>query len=49
MVRLELRVMLEEVLRRLLPTMELDGPVERLRSNFVAGSKHLPVRYTVRS
>jgi cholest-4-en-3-one 26-monooxygenase len=29
-----------------LPDIELAGPVERLRSNFVAGIKHMPVRFT---
>ncbi len=43
--RLELRVMVEEVMRRM-PDMELAGPPERLRSNFVAGIKHMPVRFT---
>jgi cytochrome P450 len=43
--RLELRVMIEEVLRRM-PDLELAGPTERLRSNFVAGIKHMPVRFT---
>jgi len=43
--RLELRVILDEVLRRI-PDIELAGPIERLRSNFVAGIKHLPVRFT---
>lgn len=42
--RLELRVMIEEVERRM-PDLELSGPVERLRSNFVAGIKHMPVRF----
>jgi cholest-4-en-3-one 26-monooxygenase len=46
--RLEMRVMFEEVLRRI-PDIELAGPVERLRSNFVAGIKHMPVRFTPRS
>jgi cytochrome P450 len=45
--RLELRVMLEEILRRM-PDVELAGPVQRLRSNFVAGIKHMPVRFTPR-
>ena len=27
------------------PDVELAGPVERLRSAFIAGIKHLPVRY----
>ena len=43
--RMEIRVMFEEVLRRL-PDMELDGPVERLCSNFINGIKHMPVRYS---
>lgn len=43
--RLEIRIMLEEVLRRL-PDMELTGPPRRLRSNFINGIKHLPVRFT---
>jgi len=41
--RVEIRVMFEEVLRRL-PTIEQAGPAERLRSNFINGIKHLPVR-----
>ena len=45
--RLEIRVMFEELLRRL-PDLELDGPVVRLRSNFINGIKHMPVRYPVR-
>jgi cytochrome P450 len=43
--RLELRVMIEEVMRRM-PDLELAGSVERLRSNFVAGIKHMPVRFS---
>ncbi len=46
--RLEMRIMFEELLRRL-PDMELAGPVERLRSNFINGIKHMPVRYTPRA
>jgi cytochrome P450 len=42
--RLELRVMIEEVARRL-SDLEVTGPVQRLRSNFVAGIKHMPVRF----
>ncbi len=42
--RLELRVMFEELLRRL-PPLELEGPPERLRSNFLGGYKHMPVRF----
>jgi len=46
--RLEMRIMFEELLRRL-PDMELAGPVQRLRSNFINGIKHMPVRYTPQS
>ena len=43
--RVELRVMIDELMRRL-PDMETTGSMERLRSNLVAGIKHLPVRFT---
>jgi cytochrome P450 len=43
--RLELKVIIEEVLARL-PDLELAGEVSRLRSHFVAGIKHMPVRFT---
>ncbi len=43
--RLELKVIFEELLRRF-PDVDVVGPVERLRSAFIAGIKHLPVRYT---
>lgn len=43
--RLELRVFFSELLRRA-PDMELVGEVERLRSNFIGGIKHMPVRFT---
>jgi cytochrome P450 len=43
-----MRVMFQEVLRRI-PDIELAGPVERLRSNFVAGIKHMPVCFAPRS
>ena len=43
--RLEIRVLFEELLRRL-PDMAPAGPVRRLRSNFINGIKHLPVRFT---
>ena len=29
-----------------IPDLELAGPIEGLRSNFVAGIKHMPVRLT---
>ncbi|HXJ36950.1 MAG TPA: cytochrome P450 [Candidatus Eisenbacteria bacterium] len=43
--RLEIRVMFEELLRRL-PDIELAGPAERLRSYFINGIKRMPVRFT---
>ncbi len=43
--RLEIQCMFEELLTRL-PDMELAGPVNRLRSNFISGIKHMPVRFT---
>ena len=41
--RLEVRVMFEELIPRL-SRLEITGPVERLRSNFINGIKHMPVR-----
>ncbi|MFB3738678.1 MAG: cytochrome P450 [Candidatus Velamenicoccus archaeovorus] len=41
--RLEVLVMFDELLPRL-EDVELTGPVERLRSNFINGIKHMPVR-----
>ncbi|HXF37615.1 MAG TPA: cytochrome P450 [Actinomycetota bacterium] len=41
--RLEVRVMFEELLPRL-ADVERTGPVVRLRSNFINGIKHMPVR-----
>ncbi|HJQ83183.1 MAG TPA: cytochrome P450 [Candidatus Binatia bacterium] len=43
--RLEIQIMFEELFRRL-PDLELDGKVERLRSNFINGIKRMPVRFT---
>jgi cholest-4-en-3-one 26-monooxygenase len=43
--RLEIRVIFEELFRRL-PDIQLDGPVERLRSNFINGIKHMPVAFS---
>jgi cholest-4-en-3-one 26-monooxygenase len=43
--RLEIRVMFEELLRRI-PDFEPGGPPDRLRSNFINGIKHLPIRFT---
>ena len=44
--RLEVRVMFEEMVPRL-KSLEITGPVERLRSNFINGIKHMPVRVTL--
>lgn len=43
--KLELRVLYEELFRRM-PDIEMSGPAERLRSTFIGGIKHLPVRFT---
>jgi cholest-4-en-3-one 26-monooxygenase len=43
--RLEIRVMFEELLRRV-GSIEQTGPVSRMRSNFINGIKHIPVRMT---
>ncbi|MCB1005691.1 MAG: cytochrome P450, partial [Acidimicrobiales bacterium] len=43
--RLELRLLFEQVVQRL-PDMRLAGDVERLRSNFIGGIKHIPVQFT---
>jgi cytochrome P450 len=43
--RLELKVLFQELFRRF-PDIELAGEPERLRSTFIGGIKHLPVRYT---
>jgi cytochrome P450 len=45
--RLEIRVLLEELLPRV-AEMHVDGPVERLRSNFIGGIKHLPMTVVTR-
>ncbi len=42
--RLELTVIFRELAKRL-EHAELAGPVERLRSSFVGGIKHMPIRY----
>jgi len=43
--RMEIKVMFQELLRRF-PDIQLDGPPERLRSNFINGIKHLPVKFS---
>ena len=42
--RMEIYVLLEEMARRI-PTIELDGEVQPLRSNFIGGIKHMPVKF----
>ena len=37
-------MLLEEMARRI-PTLELAGDVPPLRSNFIAGIKHMPVKF----
>jgi hypothetical protein len=44
---MELRVLMQEWMRRVHAT-EQTGPEQYLRSNFIAGIKHLPVRITRR-
>jgi cytochrome P450 len=41
--RKEIRVMFEELFRRF-PDIQPEAPAERLRSNFINGIKHMPVR-----
>jgi cholest-4-en-3-one 26-monooxygenase len=43
--KLEIKVMFEEILRRL-PDMRLAGEPQRLRSILISGIKHLPVTFT---
>lgn len=43
--RLEIRVMYEELLRRL-PDIEIDGPVQRTPSAFIRGIASMPVKFT---
>jgi cytochrome P450 len=45
--RIELRVMFEDLISRI-DSMELTGPVDYLRSNFVHGIKRMPVRVKLR-
>ena len=44
--RMEVRVLFQELMKRV-ERVEPNGPVEYLRSNFIAGIKHLPVRVTL--
>ena len=43
--RMEIRVMFDRLLDRL-PDIHLDGDVQRLRSNFINGVKHIPVAFS---
>ncbi|HZP44610.1 MAG TPA: cytochrome P450 [Candidatus Binataceae bacterium] len=42
--RLELQIMFRQLIDRL-AEVELTGPIERMRSSFVGGIKHMPIRY----
>ena len=42
--RMEIQVLLEEMAKRV-PTIERTGDAQPLRSNFIAGIKHMPVKY----
>ena len=42
---LQLKVLFEELLKRF-PDIHASGPVRRLRSNFIAGIKEMPVKLT---
>ena len=44
--RLETKILFQELLPRL-DSIEVAGPVERIRSNFVNGIKRMPVRVTL--
>jgi len=45
--RLELQVMFRQLAERL-EAVELAGPVQRMRSSFVGGIKHMPIRHRMR-
>ena len=46
--RMEMSILFEELVKRV-GSVERTGPVKRLRSNFINGLKHLPVRITPRA
>ncbi|MDA8047916.1 MAG: cytochrome P450 [Actinomycetota bacterium] len=46
--RMEMRLFFQELTQRV-PHVEAIGEVSRLRSNFIGGIKHLPVRFTSRA
>jgi cytochrome P450 len=45
--RMELQIMFRQLAERL-ETVELTGPIARMRSSFVGGIKHMPIRYKMR-
>ncbi len=45
--RLELQAMFQQMAERI-DRVELAGPIQRMRSNFVGGIKHMPIRYRIR-
>ncbi|MGH7915222.1 MAG: cytochrome P450, partial [Candidatus Binataceae bacterium] len=44
--RLELQVMFRQLAERM-EFVELAGPTQRMRSSFVGGIKHMPIRYRI--
>jgi cholest-4-en-3-one 26-monooxygenase len=46
--RLELQVMFRQLAQRM-ESVELAGPTQRMRSSFVGGIKHMPIRYRMRA
>jgi cytochrome P450 len=44
--RMEIRLLFQELLPRLADA-HIVGPIERMRSNFIAGIKHLPVEFSL--
>jgi cholest-4-en-3-one 26-monooxygenase len=43
--QLEIKVMFEELFNRL-PDIQINGDIQRLRSNFINGTRHMPVEFT---
>ena len=46
--RLELQMIFREIAARM-DRVELAGPIARMRSSFVGGNKHMPIRYKMRA
>ncbi|HEY2105902.1 MAG TPA: hypothetical protein VGH29_08960, partial [Candidatus Binataceae bacterium] len=46
--RLELQMIFREIAARM-EQVELAGPISRMRSSFVGGIKHMPIRYKMRA